>query len=125
MKLLLDSHVLLWWTGSVSDRISDQLKHAIVSADSIAISAATTWGLEIKRSVGKLSLAHDIWERVSDIGIACLPITQEDAVTAGRLPLTHRDPFDRMIIAQALRRNLTLVTADADMVLYDVAHVRI
>lgn len=113
MKLLLDSHVLLWWTGLYPGRVSQRLRDVMAAADSVAISVATVWELEIKRNAGKLVVAADAWERVGDLGIACLPITREDAIVAGGLPPIHRDPFDRMIIAQAMRRDLMLVSGDA------------
>ncbi|AMJ60674.1 type II toxin-antitoxin system VapC family toxin [Bosea sp. PAMC 26642] len=125
MRLLLDSHVMLWWTGLYPGFISQRLHDAMAKADSVAISAATIWELEIKRNAGKLALPADAWVRVTGLGIACLQITQEDAVAAGGLPPIHRDPFDRMIVAQAIRRDLVLVTGDAILADYSVALIRI
>jgi PIN domain nuclease of toxin-antitoxin system len=79
------------------------------------------WEVAIKQSIGKVSQPADLPERIRDSGFRQLPITFEHGIAAGRLPLIHRDPFDRMLIAQAQVEELTLVTRDADIQKYDVS----
>ena len=85
------------------------------------MSVATPWELEIKRRAGKLVLDERAWTEPRLAAFRLLPIEFEDALAAARLPLHHRDPFDRMIIAQALRRQLTIVTTDRAFDAYEVA----
>ncbi len=124
MILLLDSNALLWWTGLNYGRLAEPAMTLIAEADRIFVSVATVWELETKRKAGKLDFAPDAWARVEAIGIDWLPVELADAIEAGRLPLIHRDPFDRMIVAQALRRRLTLVTADSTLGEYGVATLK-
>lgn len=121
MRLLLDSNALLWWTGLHHDRLTDAARKSIAEADQLFVRGATIWELEIKRGIGKLDFALDAWERVEALGMSWLPIERDDAIDAGRLPLLHRDPFDRLIVAQAMRRQLTLVTSDSSLGAYGVA----
>lgn len=121
MSLLLDSNALLWWTGLHHGWLAEPVKNAIADADRIFVSVATVWELEIKRATRKLTFAQDAWSQVEALGIEWLAIDLADAIEAARLPLIHRDPFDRMIVAQAMRRGLTLVTADAALADYGVA----
>lgn len=121
MKLLLDSHVLLWWSGLQSGRLPEAIVRAIGEAEQLFVSVATIWELEIKRNTGKIAFPAAAWASVEAIGISWLPVERDDAVAAGRLPLLHRDPFDRMLIAQAMRRGLTLATADRTLSDYGVA----
>ena len=120
MSLLLDTHVVLWWLTddpTLSDYIKDQLDHE----PDVYVSAATVWEVAIKQAMGKLKEPADLPERIRDSGFRELPITSEHAIAAGRLPLIHRDPFDRMLVAQAQRENLTLVTKDPHILEYPVS----
>lgn len=120
MNLLLDTHVVLWWLtddSTLSDLIKDQLDHE----PNVYISPATLWEVTIKQAIGKLSEPADLSERIRDSGFREVPITSEHAIAAGRLPLIHRDPFDRMLVAQARCEGLTLVTRDADIQKYEVS----
>ncbi len=87
------------------------------------MSAATVWEIEIKRATGRLDAPGNLIEAVDASGFDHLPITLEHAVAAGRLPLHHRDPFDRMLVAQARVEGLTLATADPEITRYDVPTV--
>lgn len=120
MNCLLDSHVLLWWLGMDSDKLSDTVRDAIARADQVCISVASVWELEIKRSLGKLDLPVAEWEGVAASGLTFIEIALDDAVAAAALPPIHRDPFDRMLVAQARNRGLTLVTRDARLLEYGV-----
>ena len=119
MSLLLDTHVVLWWLSddaTLTAEIKDRLDHE----PDVYVSAATIWEVAIKQSIGKLQKPDDLPERLRDSGFRHLGITPEHAITAGRLPLIHRDPFDRMLIAQAKAEHLTLVTRDAEIAKYDL-----
>jgi PIN domain nuclease of toxin-antitoxin system len=121
MRLLLDSHVLLWWSGLQTGRLQQAVIRSIGEADQLFVSVVTIWELEIKRNTEKISFSADAWTRVEALGVSWLPIARDDAMAAGRLPLLHRDPFDRMLIAQAMQRGLTLATADRTLAEYGVA----
>lgn len=119
MSLLLDTHVVLWWLAddpSLSDEIKARLDH---EAD-VYVSTVTVWEVAIKQAIGKLEPA-DLPERILDSGFRELPVRSRHALAAGRLPLLHRDPFDRMLVAQARCEELTLVTRDFRCREYDVA----
>lgn len=124
MRYLLDSHVALWWLGMDSHRLTNALRDTIAEADAVFVSIATVWELEIKRSIGKLKMPVDDWQRVEATGLAFLPLELADALLAAHLPLIHRDPFDRMMVAQALARGLTLITRDARLPDYGVATIK-
>lgn len=119
MRPLLDTHVVLWWLAD-DPTLSDEIKSMIDEEPDVYVSAATLWELTIKQAIGKLAEPADLPERVRGSGFGELAITFEHAVVAGRLPLVHRDPFDRMLIAQARCQDLTLVTRDAEIQKYDV-----
>jgi PIN domain nuclease of toxin-antitoxin system len=122
LRLLLDTQVLLWWLtghrrlGAASRRtISDP-------ASLVHVSAATYWEVAIKKNLGRLDLGDvDIADEVDAAGLIELPITGRHALRAGALPRHHEDPFDRMLVAQAVAEGLTLVTSDAALSRYDVA----
>lgn len=123
MNLLLDTHVLLWWlAGARLDpparaRIADP--HALV-----AVSAATVWEIALKGAIGKLRVDRSILHHIGAGGFEPLPISLDHAEAVGHLPLHHRDPFDRMLIAQARAEGLTLVTRDPAFDAYDVEVLR-
>jgi PIN domain nuclease of toxin-antitoxin system len=121
VKLLLDSHAFLWWimdrprlTDHAGDEISDR-------GNTVLISAATIWELEIKRASGRLEFDVDLPHEVARRSFTPLPVTSEHGVTAARLPPHHSDPFDRMLVAQAQIEGLTIVTSDRIISRYDVA----
>jgi PIN domain nuclease of toxin-antitoxin system len=105
MRLLLDSHVVLWWSGFDADKLSGLSRRRIAEADAVFISMASVWELEIKQSLGKLTLAVEIWQRVQAAGMTLLPISFADVGRAVRLPHHHGDPFDRMILAHVSGTN--------------------
>lgn len=121
MRLLLDTNALLWWATDES-LLSKPARSAIGDAANwVAVSAASIWEIAIKRAAGKLFGPDSLSENVSDYGLNALPITHQHAWAAGRLPLHHRDPFDRLLVAQAQLGGLTLVTRDARFARYQVA----
>ena len=119
MRLLLDTHVVLWWLAD-DPRLDDGVKDLIDSEYDVFVSAVTTWEIAIKQALGKLG-PDDLPERVSSTELRDLPIRSDHAVVAGRLPPIHRDPFDRMLVAQARCEGLTLATADTTIHKYDVS----
>ncbi|PVC89296.1 PIN domain nuclease [Streptomyces sp. CS090A] len=119
MRLLLDTHVILWWLKD-SDELSDQVKDLLDTEPSVHLSAVSAWEIAIKQSLGKLDGPADLAERVRDSQFTALPITAGHGVRAGRLPALHRDPFDRILIAQAQIEGMTIVTRDQRIPQYDV-----
>jgi PIN domain nuclease of toxin-antitoxin system len=120
VSLLLDTHVVLWWLAddpSLSEEIKDKLDHE----PDVWVSAVTIWEIAIKQALGKIAAPTDLPERVRDSGFRELPIGFAHALTAGRLPMIHQDPFDRMLVAQASCEDLTLVTRDPLCQQYKVA----
>ncbi|MDW4896779.1 MULTISPECIES: type II toxin-antitoxin system VapC family toxin [Streptomyces] len=119
MRLLLDTHVALWWLSD-SDELSDPVKELLDTEPSVHLSAVSAWEIAIKQSLGKLDGPDDLAERVRDSQFTALPITAGHGVRAGRLPALHRDPFDRILVAQAQIEGMTVVTRDKWIPQYDV-----
>ncbi len=109
--MLLDSTPAIFLPADET-LLSARALQEIRSAESLSISMASVWELELKRGLGKLRMTPDIWRWFRERGVNFLAIEIDDAAFAGSLPLHHRDPFDRMIIAQAMRRKLPIVTRD-------------
>lgn len=123
MLLLLDTHVFLWWMGD-DPALGTRAKAAIADPDNIVfVSAATAWEIAVKRRAGKLDAPGDIAEWIRAGGFNSIAIDVEHAVASADLPPHHRDPFDRILVAQAQLEELTLVTGDSDIVKYDVETV--
>ena len=120
MTLLLDTHVVLWWLTD-DPTLSDEIKTRLDDEPDVYISAVTVWEVAIKQATAKLGGPADLPEQVLHSGFRGLPVVAEHAIVAARLPLIHRDPFDRMLVAQARCEELTLVTRDAHVQKYDVA----
>ena len=113
MRLLLDTHALLWALATPS-RLSTRAAEAVRSADNeIFVSAANVWEISIKAALGKLDADVDeVVREVSDVGFSSLSITLPHARRVRALAPHHRDPFDRMLVAQALEEGLVVVTHD-------------
>ena len=127
MKALLDTHALLWWVAD-SARLSETARRLIRDdSNEILVSAASAWEIATKYRLGKLpggeTVARDVVGCIGTQGFTELQISVADAERAGRLPRPHRDPFDRMLIAQALARDLPLVSVDAAFDRYAVNRV--
>ncbi|SRR5579885_1140753 len=120
MRLLLDSHVLLWALTN-SEELKSGLKRVILSRDNnVVVSAATVWEIAIKQQLGKLRAPYNLLEAIEFCEFGSLSISPVHALTAGRLPRHHDDPFDRLLVAQALIENFTLVTRDRRLAAYEV-----
>ncbi|MDP9798422.1 PIN domain nuclease of toxin-antitoxin system [Catenuloplanes nepalensis] len=102
--------------ATLGEDILDRLRHD----PDVYLSPVSLWEITIKQNTGKLTGPADLAEQIRDAGFRELPVTYAHAIAAGRLPLHHRDPFDRMLIAQAAAEGLTLASRDAAMSLYDV-----
>lgn len=119
MRVLLDTHVLLWAVAN-DPRLSAAQAEAIAHGD-LYVSAASVWEVEIKRSLGKLNVPATLFDVARDAGCKPLPISWTHAQTAAHLPRHHNDPFDRMLIAQAQCEDLTFLSSDRKMTRYEVS----
>lgn len=121
MSLLLDTHVFLWWIGEPS-RLPGEVTAAIADPGTLVyVSAASAWEISIKRALGRLDLRDEEFRHgMRESGFTELPVTAAHGLVAGALPRHHRDPFDRMLIAQATTEGMRLVTHDRAMAAYGV-----
>ena len=119
MNLLLDTHVLIWWDEG--RRIAAEARRAIEEADTVYVSAASAWEVAIKTALGRLRPTRTVQEAASDSGFLELPVTFGHAERVAGLPPHHRDPFDRMLVAQAVVEELGLVTRDPVFARYGIA----
>jgi len=112
MRLLLDTHVVLWWDAD-DPRLSAVFRAAVASPESeVFVSAASAWEIGIKRASGKLQIGASVAHTILRHAFIALPVTVEHAEWAGSLPLLHRDPFDRLLVAQSLEEHLPLLSCD-------------
>jgi PIN domain nuclease of toxin-antitoxin system len=124
MNLLLDTHVLLWWMAD-DPALGDRARDAIADpGNGVWVSAASAWEIAIKAGLGRLTLPGPVAEvlpvALVDSDFLPLPITVEHALRVSELPPVHADPFDRLLIAQAITQTWTIVTADAVFARYPV-----
>jgi PIN domain nuclease of toxin-antitoxin system len=118
--LLLDTHAFLWWTND-DVALGPRARAAIADPENVVfVSAATAWEIATKRASGKLDAPGKIVDWIRDGQFAQLDISVEHATSSAELPQHHRDPFDRILVAQAVIAGLTLVTADDELARYDV-----
>lgn len=123
MSLLLDTHALLWWLGG--ERLDEDATERISDPSTlVAVSAASIWEAAVKSALGKLDVPEPLGRAALEEGFEPLPVTFDHAELAGRLPRHHRDPFDRMLVAQAQGEGLTIVTRDLAFDAYDVPVLR-
>lgn len=113
MNLLLDTHILLWWLDDHAS-LPVNAREAIADTDNLIIlSAAVIWEIRIKQGIGKLKIEPNFYNVIKEQGFEMLAITSDHANAVGDLPKHHRDPFDRILIAQAMLGGFTVVTHDA------------
>ncbi len=117
---LLDTHILIWLDSDLK-RFSRDVLRALEQADAIYFSAASAWEISIRQSLGKIKLVRSVAEYARQNNFLELPVTAFYADAAAQLPLHHKDPFDRMIAAQAMHEGLTLVTADTRLADYGLS----
>ncbi len=123
MNLLVDTHILLWWLADSSELPAVARELLIDAANIVHVSAASVWEISMKRSTGRLKIPDAYQDTIASQGFIELPMTWAHARAAGELPPIHRDPFDRMLVAQAIAEKLSLLTVDADVRKYAVTTV--
>jgi PIN domain nuclease of toxin-antitoxin system len=124
VTLLLDTQVLLWFLGA-PERLRPTALRAIEAGEQVVfVSAVSVWEIELKRSLGKLDTPDDLAERLRACRFSELPLHARHALSLRKLPALHRDPFDRMLVAQALTDKLAIVTSDAQILAYPVKTLR-
>jgi PIN domain nuclease of toxin-antitoxin system len=117
--LLLDSNVVVW-LDQKPRRIPDSVLLRLESAPQVFLSAVTAWELTIKQSLGNLTLLRPVSDLIRTLEMTELPVTIRHGEAVGNLPLHHRDPFDRLLVAQAMVEGLILVTGDRQLLKYGV-----
>ncbi len=121
-SFLLDTQIILWMVLDPG-RLSSQVSRIIAGGPRVLVSAASLWEVETKRQIGKLDVTGDLRSVLVRHGFEELAVTWEHALQVAALPLIHRDPFDRILAAQAMAENLTLVTADRALARYPIRTV--
>ena len=119
MRLLVDSNALIWAVGRPTE-LSAAARQALQESNDRFVSIASMWEIAIKMSLGKLSLPDNLTAALNTIAAVALPITPTHIDRVQRLPFHHRDPFDRMLVAQAMEEGLTIVTRDRRVGAYGV-----
>jgi PIN domain nuclease of toxin-antitoxin system len=120
LRLLVDTHAALWFLEG--DRRLSHTARNLIEDDKIErrLSAAVVWEVAIKRSLGKLTVSADFHERMGKQGVSGLPVTDVHAAVVADLPLHHNDPFDRLLVAQAMAEGMSILSADKMLRKYDV-----
>jgi len=125
VKVLLDTHILLWWLAD-DEHLPARAAATIADPDTeVVVSAASAWEISIKQAAGRLDAPEDLLDAVVANDFGTLAISADHAIAAGRLPPHHADPFDRMLIAQAGIEGLTLVSVDRRFSDYEVELLRL
>ncbi|GIT93255.1 twitching motility protein PilT [Jannaschia pagri] len=123
MKLLLDTQIILWAVVNHPRLPAAYARQFSAPGTDLYVSSVSVWEVAIKRALGKLDVPEDLFDRVRQAGVLPLPITWAHAAHTETLPPLHKDPFDRMLIAQAQLEGMTLATADGEIARYDVARL--
>ncbi len=125
MNFILDTHVFLWWLDD-NRLLSKQARDVISDTDNIIVlSAVVIWEIRIKQALGKLEITPDFYRIAKQQGFEILSITAHHADKVGELPMLHRDPFDRMLIAQAMEEGLTIITHDRAFTSYPLPIMKV
>lgn len=125
MEYILDTHALLWYLLSDAN-LGRKAKDAIDTKTGLYFSIASLWEISIKVNIGKLQLNRpfeDLYQELEYLNIRLLPITVEDTQLYANLPLHHRDPFDRILVVQAMNHSLVLISRDAAFDAYPIQRV--
>ena len=123
MQYLLDTHILLWWF-TTPKKISTKAQKIIRDkSNNIFLSSASLWEMAIKKSLGRLTLPHNLIEAVATESFRILPIMPEESLGVADLPLLHSDPFDRLLIIQAKLHDLIIITKDLKIAEYPVVTI--
>lgn len=124
MRLLLDTHILIWWLTN-EPTLSVEAKAVISEPKNLVfVSSASAWEIAIKKSLGKLQAPDDLAEQIEQKKFTPLAITINHALTVEKLPYHHQDPFDRILIAQAICEKLTIITRDRKFNTYDITIIQ-
>jgi PIN domain nuclease of toxin-antitoxin system len=122
-RLLVDTHALLWWLSD-DPGLSEDARAAMADPSAtLLVSSASVWEIAIKRALGRLTAPDDLLDVIADEGFSLLPVSGEHAWEVRRLPTHRRDPFDRLLVAQARLEGALVVTADPSFGEYDVARL--
>lgn len=121
--LLLDTHVLLWANGDPGRLGARTTAHLLDPSQQLYVSAVCAAEIAVKRSIGKLGMSVPIAALIEPLGAIELPLSVSHAAATERFPMLHRDPFDRLLAAQADEESMTLVTADERLLLYPIASI--
>jgi PIN domain nuclease of toxin-antitoxin system len=119
MRLLLDTHVVLWVLGG-SRTVSPAAREAIEHATDVLFSVVSFAEIGVKAAMGRVSVPRDLREHVLRSGVQVLRLDADHGLAVADLPMHHRDPFDRLLVAQARSERLTIITADRRIAAYDV-----
>ena len=119
MRLLLDTHVLLWVLAG-DKRLTRASRKILTGADTVVVSVVSAWEIALKAAAGKLRAPDNLEEAVLESGLSTTPLGFADVAESARLPAHHSDPFDRLLVAQARMRGLTIMSKDRQMERYDV-----
>ncbi len=111
-RLLLDTHIFMWWVKSDPKIRRPWLDAILDSSNSVHVSAVTAWEIETKKRIKKMDFDDDVSGAVAEFGFEALSVTMHHATVAGALDWEHRDPFDRMLVAQAIANDMVLISAD-------------
>lgn len=122
MRLLLDTHVVLWELEG-SRTVSPAARESIEQATDLLFSVVSFAEIGVKAAIGKLSVPDDLFEHVLQSGVQVLRLDARHGLAVADLPMHHRDPFDRLLVAQARSEQLTIVTGDRRIAAYDVSVV--
>ena len=122
--LLLDTHVLIWWLEDPSKLATDAAQAILAAQSHVWISVATLWEMEIKRATGRLNTPDDVLEALEDEDFSVLAVTAAHALGLRKLRPIHGDPFDRMLLSQAMIEGMTIVTRDEQVCRYGVPFIR-
>ncbi len=124
MRYLLDTHVVLWWLTEPKKIHMKAQKIIRDRSNEILISSASFWEIAIKKSIGRLTMPHNLLETIAMEGFKILPIMPEECIGVADLPLFHADPFDRLLILQAKLYDLVIITRDAQIAEYPTITIR-
>ncbi len=119
MRLLLDTHVVLWQLSGARP-LGARARETIAAATELMFSVVSFAEIGVKAAIGKLAVPDDLYAHVAGTGLRVLGLSPDHGLAVARLPLHHRDPFDRLLVAQARQEGLTLVTADTRIHAYDL-----
>ena len=124
MNVLLDTHILIWALEN-NPALSENARNAITAGrNMVFVSSASVWEISVKKSIGKLKVPDNLLEELLAHRFSLLDINAEHAQLAGELPLIHKDPFDRMLVAQAKIEKLTLISVDPHIAKYEVKRLK-